>query len=95
MAKMYLKSNTKMTLVDGPFEKAEDNAERFAFNMLYSQALDESLRLIDIAQQEYDRAVEEDNEELMTLKKAELDYCLNCLRFSSIAAATDIDEPSP
>ncbi len=89
---MYLKSKKMMPTVDGPFEKAEEDAHRFAFNMLYSQALDESLRLINIAQQEYEKAIEEEDEELITLKKAELDYCLNCLKFSSIGAAMDIDE---
>ena len=89
---MYLKATIKIPLVDGPFEKAEESAHRFAFNMLYTATLEESLRLIDVAQQEYEKAVEDDDLELITKKKAALDYCLKCLKFSSIAAATDVDE---
>jgi hypothetical protein len=89
---MYLKTKQKMPTVDGPFKKAEDNAHQFAFNMLYAHALEESIRLIDIAQRAYDKAVEDEDIYAITQKKAELDFCLKNLRFSSIAAATDVDE---
>jgi len=78
--------------IDGPFEQAQEKADHFAFNMLYAGALEKSLRLIDVTQQEYDKAIEENDSELITIKRMELDYCLKCLRFSSIAAATDVDE---
>jgi len=89
---MYLKAKQVMPTVDGPFKEAEENAHRFAFNMLYAEALEESLRLIDIARERYERAVEDDDLELMIVKKAELDYCLKCLKISSVAVATDVDE---
>jgi len=82
------------SMIEGPFERAEENAHSFAFNMLYANALGESLRLIEIAQQQYNKAVEEDDYEMITKKKMELDFCLNALRLSSIAAAKDVDEPS-
>ena len=57
------RKTAKMSLeVDGPFAQAKKAASDFGFNMMYTQALDESLRLIDIAQREYDEAVEDGDE---------------------------------
>jgi hypothetical protein len=78
--------------VDGPFDRALNNAHDFAFNMLYMEALGESLRLTEIAQHNYNKAVENNNCEMITKTKMELDFCLKSLRFSSILSATNIDE---
>ena len=59
---------------------------------MYTQALDESLRLIDIAQREYDEAVEDGDEIMMSQKRKELDYCLSCLKFSTVLVATEGEE---
>jgi|TARA_R100000750_G_scaffold45289_1_gene30400 hypothetical protein len=91
---MFLIGKT-FPFVGGPFEQAQETADAFAFNMLYAGALEKSLRLIDIAQQQYERAIEEDDDEMIAIKRKELDYCLKCLRFSSLAAAANVDEPSP
>jgi hypothetical protein len=90
MAPLYKK--TKLPRVDGPFNRAEQNAHDFSFNMMYAHALEESLRLINIAQRAYDKAVEEEDVYAIIQKKAELDFCLKNLRLSSMAAAADVDE---
>ena len=84
----------KLTLpkVDGPFDRSEQNAHDFSFNMMYAYALKESIRLINIAQSAYDKALEEEDIYAITQKKEDLDFCLQNLRLSSIAAATDVDE---
>ena len=90
MAPSYKK--IKLPKVDGPFDRCEQNAHDFSFNMMYAYALKESIRLINIAQRAYDKALEEEDVYAITQKKAELDFCLQNLRLSSIAAATDVDE---
>jgi hypothetical protein len=87
------RKTAKMSLeVDGPFAQAKKAASDFGFNMMYTQALDESLRLIDIAQREYDEAVEDGDERMMSQKRKELDYCLSCLKFSTVLVATESEE---
>ncbi len=90
MAPLY----KKITLpkLDGPFDRSAQNAHDFSFNMMYAHALEESLRLINIAQRAYDKAVEEEDVYAIIQKKAELDFCLKNLRLSSMAAAADVDE---
>jgi|TARA_R110000744_G_scaffold297471_1_gene407245 hypothetical protein len=84
----------KLTLpkVDGPFDRSEQNAHDFSFNMMYAHALEESIRLINIAERAYEKALEEEDLKAIIQKKAELDFCLKNLHLSSIAAATDVDE---
>ena len=90
---MFLIGKT-FPLVDGPFEQAQEVADDFAFNMLYAGVLEKSLRLIDIARQQYERAIEEEDDEMIAIKREELDYCFKCLRFSSILAAANVDDLS-
>ena len=73
----------------GPFKKAKEGAYRFGLNLMYATALEESLRLLEDVQQEYEDAIANDDYEMIIAKKKELDYCMSCLEIGSIAAATD------
>ncbi len=72
----------------GPFKKAKEGAYRFGLNLMYATALEESLRLLEDVQQEYEDAIANDDYEMIIAKKKELDYCMSCLEIGSIAAAT-------
>lgn len=71
----------------GPFKEAKDGAYRFGLNLMYAAALEESLRLLEDMQKEYEEAVACNDYEMARAKKEELDYCLSCLEVGSIVAA--------
>ncbi len=73
----------------GLFKKAKEGAYRFGLNLMYAAALEESLRLLEDVQKEYEEAIANDDYEMIIAKKRELDYCMSCLEIGSIAAATD------
>ena len=77
----------------GPFEEAEDKAHAFGFNMVYSVAVLRSLEVIEATQKEYDLAVEQQDEEMIERKQAELDFFLNALGLSSILDLEQNDRP--
>ena len=71
----------------GPFKEARASARRFALNLMYATALEESLRPLEDIQKEYEEAVASNDYEMIRAKKKELDYCLSCLEVGSIVAA--------
>ncbi len=71
----------------GPFKEAKDGAYRFGLNLMYASALEESLRLLEKMQKEYDQAMACNDYEMARAKKKELDFCLSCLEVGSIVAA--------
>ena len=92
---MASKNASNKTKMIGPLADARDNAISFAANMMYAYALDEALRLFEIAEKEYLEALEKEDAETILRKKQELDYCLSCLKFSSILSGANIDESVP
>tara|TARA_B100000131_G_scaffold229905_1_gene221707 strand:- start:394 stop:663 length:270 start_codon:yes stop_codon:yes gene_type:complete len=85
-----MKDKTLSSLLShGPFKEAAEDAYQFGMNLMFSAALEESLRLLSETQKEYDEAVKNDDQELIYQKKQELDYCMAVLQFSSIVAGVD------
>lgn len=78
--------------VDGPFSKAKKAAKEFGYNMMYFHALDEALKLLEIAQHEYDEAVESGDQKMIEIKRQELEYSIDCLQFSTVVVATSNDK---
>tara|TARA_R110002110_G_scaffold149133_2_gene340361 strand:- start:225 stop:497 length:273 start_codon:yes stop_codon:yes gene_type:complete len=72
----------------GPFKEAKDGAYRFGLNLMYAAALEESLRLIEDIEREYEEAIANNDYKMIDTKKRELDYCLSCLEVGSIVAAS-------
>ena len=79
----------QIKLIDGPFKQAAEDAHQFGMNLMFAAALEESLRLLTTTQQEYEQAVKDNDEAMISQKKQELDYCLAVLEFSSRVAGVD------